>query len=63
MTRDDERLVLRMDLLDEFPEGVPKWMEFLPVADCRRNMTLRREGYTTLGFDPAEDELESRVLH
>lgn len=63
MLRDDEILVIRHDVTDEFPEGVPKWAEFLPVDRLREVMELRREGYTRLGFDPAEDELEHRVVH
>lgn len=53
--RSDEQLVLRMDLLLEFPEGIPNWMVRLPVAEVRENMRLRRSGFTSLGFDPAED--------
>lgn len=63
MLRDDERLVLRTDVLDEFPEGIPSWMDHLPAEDVRRLMELRREGFTRHGFDPAEDELEHRRLH
>lgn len=66
MMRDDERLVLRTDVLDEFPEGVPSWMDPLPVEEVRRLMALRREGYTMLGRDPADDYLDReplRVVH
>ena len=63
VTRRDERMVPREDLADEFPDGVPLWAEFLPVEDLRRVMQLRREGYTMLGHDPAEDEMDREHLH
>lgn len=55
--REDEGLVLRMDVLEEFPEGVPAWMIPLPVDELRLRMEQRREGFTRQGLDPADDGL------
>ena len=56
MTRSDERMVSREDLADEFPDGVPVWAEFLPADELRVVMKNRREGFTKLGLDPADDD-------
>ncbi len=61
--REDEKLILRMDTLGEFPEGIPVWAEFLPIDMLRKAMYLRREGFTKLGFDPAHDEMDRRDLN
>lgn len=64
MTRSDESMVpAPAGLTDEFPDGVPVWMVSLPVDEIRLRMEQRREGFTTLGFDPAEDYLDREHLH
>lgn len=63
VTRADERMVPRDDLADEFPDGVPVWAIDLPPDELREVMRMRREGFTMLGHDPAEDDLDRLDLH
>lgn len=62
--RVDETMVPAPEgLANEFPDGVALWMIGLPAEEVRSAMALRREGYTMLGFDPAEDAPDKFDLH
>lgn len=53
--RTDELLVIRPDMIDIFPDGVPRWLRDEPIDRVIEFMRLRDEGYRLLGLDPADD--------
>lgn len=53
--RFDECLVIRPDMIETFPEGVPHFLRDRPVDEVCRFMYLRERGYTLLGLDPSDD--------